>query len=160
MQLVKPIIDQAPKAMIVTGFSLTAEHASIFWPGRAISLAVYADLSMDGELVLDHEMLRERGIILDSQSKRQTCSHQRKRTTKIDMLTRELKEFVKTARAHAKEHCSDEDFRPLERPTLTELSQRTGIPKSTISRCLKDEEATVLRVLWERLDDPWGVVPK
>lgn len=159
VKLVKHIIDRSANAMIITGLHKTAENAELFWPARTISMDVYADLSSEGMLVLNRDMLEEHGIHFDTSRKSKNKYRQRKRTDKIELLLKELKEFVKMARSHALERSADKDFRPLQRPTLKELSQRTGISKCTISRCLNDEQASVLRVLWERLADPWEILP-
>ena len=160
VKLVKNIIDQTPKAMILTGLSKTAENASFFWPGRTISMDVCADLSLDGELILNREVLEAYGIFTRGPSHSDKATNRTNRTTKIEILVKELKEFVKRSRIYAQEHKYDDDFQPLFRPSIKELSQSTGLPKSTISRCLKDEHATVLRTLWERLKDPWSILPK
>lgn len=151
-------INQSPNAILVTGLAKVGVQASVLWPERNISIETCADMTEEGELILDYEFLKERGIDLYETKKKNNQNQERKRAKKIETLYKELKEFVNMAKNYAEDHKHDDNFSPLQRPTLKELSQRTGFSTSTISRCLNDEQATMLRMLWDRLEDPWSIL--
>ena len=77
----------------------------------------------------------------------------------MERLTKELQRHLLAARDHAKD-CRVRTGTPrlLPRPTQAQLARQTGLTESAVSRCLKDPEAAVLRVLWETAGDLDAVV--
>jgi hypothetical protein len=76
------------------------------------------------------------------------------RTAKIDRLVREVKEHLLAARDHA--HSSEAATGTpalLPRPTQKELAKRAGVSPIDVSRCLRDDAANELRVLWTTAQD-------
>ncbi|HSQ58005.1 MAG TPA: hypothetical protein VLM40_19935, partial [Gemmata sp.] len=76
------------------------------------------------------------------------------RARKIEILVQEVREHLKAARDTAQ-------FRRelgqipalLKRPSQKELAKRCRLTESDVSRCLKDPEAGLLRVLWDAAGD-------
>jgi hypothetical protein len=76
------------------------------------------------------------------------------RAGKIELLVRELREHLREARDHA---CSFRELGRtpvlLDRPSQKDLAKRCGLTESDVSRCLNDQEAVLLRALWEAAAD-------
>ncbi|MBN1512118.1 MAG: winged helix-turn-helix domain-containing protein [Phycisphaerae bacterium] len=75
------------------------------------------------------------------------------RAANIEKLEKELETHLLAARDHA-QSLRDRGLEPilLPRPSQKELADRTGLEPPTVSRCLKDQRATVLKILWETAD--------
>jgi hypothetical protein len=75
------------------------------------------------------------------------------RTANIEKLEKELEKHLLAARDHA-HSLRDRGREPalLPRPSQKELARRTGLSKTDVSRCINDERAKVLKVLWEAAD--------
>ena len=75
------------------------------------------------------------------------------RAANIEKLEKVLENHLLAARDHAQSlrDCNQEPAL-LPRPTQKELAHQTGLTQSDVSRCLKDERAKVLRILWETAD--------
>jgi predicted RNA-binding Zn-ribbon protein involved in translation (DUF1610 family) len=108
-------------------------------------------LSFDQSYV--ESRLTDAGLI-DSPRKNRPPPKRQERAGKIERLTRELKEHLRSARNHAFS-TRDRTGTPqlLPRPSQKELAERTGISASAVSRCLKDKEARELRLCWNTAID-------
>lgn len=72
------------------------------------------------------------------------------RAANIEKLEKELEKHLLAARDHAYSlRDRGNEAVLLLRPTQKELAHRTGLSASDVSRCLKDQRATVLKILWE-----------
>jgi hypothetical protein len=72
-----------------------------------------------------------------------------RRAAKIEKLTQEMNEHLRAARDHAFFTRETSDVPELlPRPTQKELSARTGLSESDVSRCLKDKKAKELQICW------------
>jgi hypothetical protein len=76
------------------------------------------------------------------------------RAGKIERLVMELREHLLGARNHAFA-TRDLSGTPqlLARPTQKDLAARCGLTESDVSRCINDEEAVLLQLLWETADN-------
>jgi len=76
------------------------------------------------------------------------------RTALIESLRQELEDHLRSARDYALE-TQQRSGTPelLPRPTMEFLAKRLGVNKSTVSRCLEDDSASDLRLLWEIAGD-------
>jgi hypothetical protein len=70
------------------------------------------------------------------------------RATAIDGLKREIREHLRSAKAHY--HATAERGEPklLPRPEQQDLAKRLGVSKATVTRCLKSEPDVELKILW------------
>ncbi len=75
------------------------------------------------------------------------------RATAIDGIKRELREHLRSAKAHL--HATAERGEPnlLLRPEQQDLAKRLGVSKATVTRCLNEEPDAELRLLWSGADD-------
>jgi hypothetical protein len=76
------------------------------------------------------------------------------RAGKIERMVRELRTHLREARdnAHATRDLTGTP-QLLPRPTQKDLAARCGLTEADVSRCLKDPEAHLLRLLWEAAAD-------
>jgi hypothetical protein len=81
-------------------------------------------------------------------------SRQRRRLEKIDKLVTALKEHYLLAKAHY----SATGGEILCRPTQADLAMRAGTTQDSVSRCLKDEKAVILRTLWNNAENPKAIM--
>ena len=70
------------------------------------------------------------------------------RVAKIELLVKELKQHLRSASDHA-----SNTGELLPRPTQEMMAGLTGLNKFDVSRCLKDNSANELRLLWQTADD-------
>lgn len=81
------------------------------------------------------------------------------RTAAIEKLVAELTRHLRDARTYARTAggtAGGPAFLP--RPTQKELAGRTGLTESDVSRCLNDESARLLKLLWETANDEYRVL--
>lgn len=85
-----------------------------------------------------------------SKSKPRRAPQRGTRAANIEKLEKELEKHLLAARDHA-HSLRDRDREPalLPRPTQKELARRTGLTQPDVSRCLRDQRAKVLKILWE-----------
>ncbi len=88
------------------------------------------------------------------QSDRPRQKRRNSRAGSIENLTQEMQRHLLAARDYAR----DSQLRVgrprlLPRPSQSDLALRTNLSESAVSRCLKDESALLLRLLWETADD-------
>ncbi|HSW45694.1 MAG TPA: hypothetical protein VLM89_08990 [Phycisphaerae bacterium] len=77
------------------------------------------------------------------------------RAANIEQLRTELVEHIKGTRnaidTAVRLKCPPPAVEPL---TAAQLAERTGLPRHTVSRCLRDDAAHELRMLWEIASNP------
>ncbi len=106
-------------------------------------------------IVVDREMLESRIASFFGESQRKTPPKRREsRLGDIDALVKEMVEHLRAARDHAV-NARDLTGTPvlLPRPTQQEIGKRASVSESSVSRCLKDKNAALLRKLWAMADD-------
>ena len=85
---------------------------------------------------------------------RRTQKRRSSRSAGIESLVHEMQRHLLAARDHAKDSQKRSGApRLLPRPSQADLAQRTHLSESTVSRCLKDDSAILLRLLWETSED-------
>lgn len=75
------------------------------------------------------------------------------RATAIDGLKRELREHLRSAKAHFLATAERGEPKLLPRPEQQDLAKRLGVSKATVTRCLNDEPDAELRLMWSGSDD-------
>jgi len=76
---------------------------------------------------------------------------------KIEVLTQAMKEHVYANHDYMEHTALSGDIKILPRPNQTQLAQMTNLSQQDVSKCLKDEEATILRLLWENSKTMEGI---
>lgn len=134
------------------------EHALRLWgaatPNPTVALESVVGFGPDG-LTFDAAAVAAR--LGDADPAAPAPKPPRKRATraaKIEALLKELREHLRAARAHAR---GTLDLRGapelLPRPTQKHLAERCGLTEADVSRCLKDPEAELLRLVWSAAAD-------
>lgn len=75
------------------------------------------------------------------------------RAANIEKLALALESHLKSAREHAIATTDRGNMEILPRPTQAQLAKMAGLTSMDVSRCLRDPEAKLLRMLWEKADD-------
>lgn len=76
------------------------------------------------------------------------------RAAGIESLVDEMQRHLLSARDYAKDSQKRSGApKLLLRPSQADLAQRTHLSESAVSRCLKDDSAILLRLLWDTSDD-------
>lgn len=70
------------------------------------------------------------------------------RATTIDGLKRELREHLRSAKAHYHATAERGDAKLLPRPQQQDLAERLGVSEPTVSRCLTRDSDQELKLLW------------
>jgi len=70
------------------------------------------------------------------------------RATAIDGLKRELREHLRSAKAHCHATAVQGEPKLLPRPERQDLAKRLGVSKATVTRCLNNEPDAELKLLW------------
>jgi len=99
-----------------------------------------------------HSRIRESDLAPATSPKRRP--KRATRTAKIERLTDELKKHLRSAADHAR-NADHHDDGPalLPRPTQEQLGRLAGMSKVDVTRCMNDESANELRLLWQTADD-------
>lgn len=151
-----------PRAAVLAGLSPRprsvllhpTEHALSIWgvttPNPAVALESVVKLGPDG-LAFDAGVMES--CLADAGFGMPKPKPPRKRSDragKIEQLTREMLEHLRSSCAHA--HALLELNRPpalLERPSQQQLAGRCELSETDVSRCLHDEAARELKYYWE-----------
>ena len=148
-------MDRRPAAMVVVPTEASVRR----WPfaGSKVVLALESLILETGDgLVFDTDQVAARfdDASADQRSRRAAPKKRGGRAAKIEKLIHEMQRHLNAARNHAADTRERTGSpRLLPRPTQAELARMTGLSESDVSRCLKDDSADVLRVLWETAAD-------
>ncbi|MBO7678299.1 MAG: hypothetical protein J6S75_01375 [Thermoguttaceae bacterium] len=81
------------------------------------------------------------------------------RLVKIDKLLEYLKLYAKSlAETILRRERDGLDLEIPRRPTQRQLAAKLGMTQSDISNCLRDKSAVLLRLIWENLENPEGLI--
>jgi len=144
-----------PKTIVFTASEAMANTWSQSIDNIVISIESIIDLDAT-EFQIDLEAMQAR--ILESDGALAPAPKPRPkratRTAKIERLTNELKMHLRSAADHARS-TADQDDGPalLPRPTQEQLGRLAGLSKVDVTRCMKDESANELRLLWQTAGD-------
>ncbi len=134
------------------------EHSVRLWEARTPNLSI----AMDTVVSLESNQLRVdvseiEGRLVEAgwtAPKAQKPRRRGQRAANIERLVDEMKKWLRDARDHA---CATRDLggvpQLLPRPTQKQLAERTGLDDATVSRCLNDNKAVLLQLLWRTADD-------
>ncbi|TWU54972.1 hypothetical protein Poly51_37210 [Rubripirellula tenax] len=144
-----------PKTIVFTPSEATAHYWSRIIPNTIIALDNTVDRE-EYQLWLDWNAVDDR--VLESEESTapvlKPAAKRSSRTAKIERLVEEIKKHLRSAADHA-QATSDREGCPtlLPRPTQEQLGSLAGMSKVDVSRCLKDDSANELRILWETAGD-------
>ena len=119
-----------------------------------LAIESIASLESSG-IVVDRGLLESRIASFFGEPKSKARPKRREsRLGDIDALVQEMIEHLRTARDHAVT-TRDLTGTPvlLPRPTQQEVGKRASVTESSVSRCLKDKNAALLRRLWAMAAD-------
>jgi hypothetical protein len=149
------------KAVIFTPTIVGAEN----WRGatRNPVIAFESVVSLDrNRIAFDIQFVEGRLIdagLTDSSKKKRPPMKRSSRAAKIEMLTSEMSNHLRSARAHA---VSTKDLTGtpelLPRPSQKDLAARTNLSDSDVSRCLNDKAARELNLLWSAAADIYQIM--
>ena len=81
------------------------------------------------------------------------------RLVKIEKLLEYLKLYAKSlVETILRRERDGLDLEIPRRPTQRQLAAKLGMTQSDISNCLRDKSAVLLRLIWENLDNPEGLI--
>ncbi|GAA5509210.1 hypothetical protein [Novipirellula caenicola] len=142
-------LKRRPRTIIFTPTPMVAEYWEEHLSNRVIAIedVVHQDevqLWLDWDAIEDQilEAADSHDLKPPSRSKRSS------RVAKIELLVNELKQHLRTAASYA-----EATAELLPRPTQNDMAARTGMSKVDVSRCLKDDSANELRLLWQTAGD-------
>ena len=139
-------IRQYPKATIVTASEYLMARLQKSLPNRCIALELSATFRVDGSMAVDESVLEER----KPDPTKQPHKRRGDRTAKNELLERAMKDHVFAAYDYMQDTASRGEVKLLPRPTQKMLAKITNMHEREVSRCLKDKEAKILRLLWEQ----------
>lgn len=92
--------------------------------------------------------------IPDSKPTRKPTRRREARMANIKLLERALRDHLRAARDHAvsnRDHTGVPQL--LQRPLQEELGKQVGLEPYSVTRCMRDKDAEILRYLWEMAGD-------
>lgn len=103
---------------------------------------------------IDYSAIEDRVLESDKPSPSPARPKRASRTAKIELLINELKKHLRSAADYARSTSdSGNGATLLPRPTQEQLGRFAGISKVDVTRCMNDESANELRLLWQTADD-------
>ncbi len=151
---IEEVLVTRPRTILFT----PVESVAAYWRQRidnpivGLDSLVEPDWSIDWDSVED--LLGDSSASTEAQVSTKPSAKRATRLGKVERLTRELKQHLRAAIDHAavtSETAAGTQLLP--RPTQKLLAAQTGLNVSDVSRCLNDDAATELRVLWQTADD-------
>ena len=135
-------------AVLLAATSVVQEDLAELLPGHLV-FNMEAITTLDDSCRLSVDM----GPILaevepPAELKKKTPSRRGNRAANIEKLVNEVKQHLLSARDHV--HATGE---LLPRPSLQDLGKLAGLEKYEVSRCMKDKDAQILRLLWGVAND-------
>lgn len=143
-----PVLSRFPKAIFVVPTDTIRERLEITTANRCISIYSVTSLDPKYRVVFDKESI-EAMIEPENTEKPKTAPRRGNRSANIEKLVVEMKEHYR----RAKDHYFSSDGVILPRPTQGELAKLVGIRQDSVSRCLNDPDAVLLRTLWKNAED-------
>ena len=140
------LLKQHPKATIVAATSRFMTKLQNELPNRCIALELSVTFLEDGSMEIDPSVLEEQ----KPDPSKSPRKRRGERTAKTEQLEHAMKEHVFAAYDYMLDTASRGEVKLLPRPTQEMLGKLTNMHQREISRCLKDPEAKILRLLWEQ----------
>jgi hypothetical protein len=145
-----------PKSVLVTCNDFMLDEIRSDHDHASFALKNVASLDDQCEMVIDFDALRDilgEDETPDKKSKPKPPPKRSPRTVKLEKLAQELERFIKDARDYAITTAKRGNMEILPPPTMDDLAKRTGMGKTSVFRCINDENAKMLRILWEKAND-------
>lgn len=139
------------------------EHAMRSWesntPNPTLALESVVNLGPAG-LTVDAATIEARLVDAGFGAPKPRVQKRRaERAASIEILVKELREWLNGAKNHVNSFIELGRIAKLPpRPTQKELSKLTDLSETTVSRCLNDTQAIVLKLLWEKAVDLQSVL--
>jgi hypothetical protein len=148
LKSVAAVLKHFPESIFITPRTCYLETLDIVLPNRGIAWDCVSFLDENYTIQFDREKIE---AVLQPEVKNKIDSPTRRgsREAKITRLVDELKEHYHLAKEHY--YATDGDI--LRRPTQEELAKRIGTSQDIVSRCIRDENAIVLRTLWKNAEN-------
>jgi hypothetical protein len=140
------LLKQHPKATVVTSTSKFMTELQNQLPNRVIALELSATLQEDGTMTIDESAFEE----IKTESAKQPRKRRGERTAKIELCELAMKDHVFAAYDYMLDTANRGEIKLLPRPSQEMLGKMTKLSQKEVSRCLKDKEAKILRLLWEK----------
>ena len=147
------LLKQHPKATVVTSSTRFMTKLQNELPNRVIALELSATLREDGSLLIDKSAFEE----IKEESAKPPRKRRGERTAKSELIEHALKEHIFAAYDYMLVTADRGEVKLLPRPTQEMLGKLTNMHQREVSRCLKDPEAKILRLLWEQSDTLEGI---
>jgi len=147
------LLKQHPKATLVTATSRFMTKLQNQLPNRCVALELSATFLEDGSMVIDSSLWEE----VKPDTSKSPRKRRGERTAKTEQLERAMKDHVFAAYDYLQDTAGRGEIKLLPRPTQKMLAKLTNMHEREVSRCLKDSEAKILRLLWEQSDTLEGI---
>lgn len=151
--LLKERLDRFPRSVVLAA---TEEDAQTWRPHGTQAVIELADvLSFDGRLQLDQSVVELR-LRSDRPARvSRVLKTKPGMAAKINRLKNEIETFVRESRdrAFATRDLTGQAT-PLPRLTKSKLGELAGLKPHDVTRCFAHKDGELLRLMWERLDDP------
>jgi hypothetical protein len=137
-----------PKAVLITTRQYGREILSQFMTNRCFSLEDVGALDEEYRIVFDRELIESyvgdhEKTIKKSKPKRSLLAG------KIEVLTQAMKEHVYAAYNYMEHTGQSGEIKLLPRPNQAQLAKMTNLTQQDVSKCLRDPETAILKLLWE-----------
>jgi len=153
LQLMAMFANQ-PKAVLIT--TRDADTIKRFMPNTCFTLCEVGTLDEEYRIVFDMEMIEScvgdnEKTIRKSKPKRSLLAG------KIEVLVQAMKEHVYAAHDYMEHTAEAGEIKLLPKPNQAQLAKMTNLSQQDVSKCLRDPEAAILRLLWEKSKTMEGI---
>ena len=153
-----PTIAEAMSRRVASVAFVADDTGVMRWSGDSSRLIPLTSVLSATETGLQFDRAFIATIFADGPAHDATGHRQQKRRSSraagIESLVHEMQRHLLSARDYAKDSQNRSGLpKLLPRPSQADLAQRTRLSESAVSRCLKDDSAMLLRLLWETSED-------
>ena len=136
-----------PKAVLIT--TRDADTIKRFMPNvTCFSLCEAGTLDEEYRITFDMELI-ETYVGDHEKTKKKSKPKRSLLAGKIEVLTQAMKEHVYAAYNYMEHTGQSGEIKLLPRPTQAQLAKMTDLSQQDVSKCLRDPEATILKLFWE-----------
>ena len=157
LRVLIPELSNHPKAILIAATKRSADIVRGFTPHTCFALEEIAEMSDDGQLSFDQELIRQYVPSLSDEDRKKATPRRASRANGIEILTDIMKDHARAVCEHADFMGRNGQFEFIPRPTQQKLAEMAGISQATVFRCLDDTSAVVLKLLWENSETERGI---